>query len=108
MSALLVVLWYALAAVNASRRSEALLNRGLVIEARAASELSHQESYVTFGLAITLLTVVALVSIVTMNNGTVQQTFLQSTLMIASVKDVSQAFLVNVFMAVVDTDVWHM
>ncbi len=101
LSAALVVLWYALAAFNASRHSKALFDRGLVIEARAASEHSHQESYVTLGLAITLLTVVGLVSIVTMNNGTVQQTFLQPALMIASVKDISRAFLVNVFMAIV-------
>jgi len=95
------LLYFALTAVRASRRSDALVDAGLVIEARASSAHARHESYITFGLCAALLIAVAMVALVTMNNGTVQKTFLQWDLMVASLKDISAAFLVNVMMALV-------
>lgn len=95
------VLYVALTAVRASWKSDALVNSGLVLDARASSEKARQEAHVALGLCAALLLIVSIAGIVTMSNGTVQKTFLKFDLMWMSLGDVAKAFLVNVFMALV-------
>ncbi len=93
------VLYFAGTAIRASVRSNKLMDTGLVIEARASAARARQESYVTLGLCVTLLIVTTIVMLVTINNGTVQKTFLQLDLMTSSLPDIAAAFLVNIIMA---------
>jgi hypothetical protein len=71
------VLYFSLVAVRASYRCDACVSAGLIIEARSFSERARQESCVCLGLCAALLIACAAVSLVVMNNGAVQKTFLR-------------------------------
>ncbi|UAX97772.1 amino acid ABC transporter permease [Ensifer adhaerens] len=95
------VLWFSFVATKASHEADARVRTGLILEARALSDRSRQESLVCFGLSATLLIACTAVMLVVMNDGAVQKTFLRPDVMLASLQDVSLAFLVNIAMAIV-------
>ncbi|MCP3721003.1 amino acid ABC transporter permease [Paraburkholderia sp. CNPSo 3281] len=96
-----VVLWYAGRALRASLRSSGEASRGDTLASRASAEIARQDAFISFGLLFAVAISVALVLLVTMNNASIQKTFLRWDLMKESGLDVMKAFGLNIWLAVV-------
>jgi polar amino acid transport system permease protein len=95
------ILWYAVAALRASIRSNALELAGRTIDSRVSAAVARQDSFFTFGLALAALICLALIHLITMNDGSIQKTLFRFDLIAASLYDIAAAFRVNITLAVV-------
>jgi polar amino acid transport system permease protein len=89
------ILWYAVAALRASIRSNALELAGRTIDSRVSAAVARQDSFFTFGLALAALICLALIHLITMNDGSIQKTLFRFDLIAASLYDIAAAFRVN-------------
>jgi polar amino acid transport system permease protein len=88
----------ALAIALRSRRNQ---RQGDVRIARAESDTARERAFVALGVSTMLLVILAVLTLITMNDGAVANTFFRWELMAKSALDVVQAFGVNIFIAVV-------
>lgn len=96
----LFVCWRAATAFRSSVKSGHQQAEGNIIPSRVTADLARQESFVTFGLVLTVLIAYGFVQLICMNDGNIQKTFLRFDLMGASLGDIASAFRVNIFIAV--------
>lgn len=96
-----ITLLIALTALRLSMKASNETRAGNVLAARASADQSRQYSFVTLGLASAVFICFALVQLVLMNNGNVQQTFLQWALIQESALDIASAFMVNIKLALI-------
>lgn len=96
-----VVVWVGVRALRGSLRAGRQAARFDVLGSRASSARSRQDSFVAFGLSFALVVAIGILLLVTVNNGSIQKTFLRWDLMGASAIDVVRAFGLNLWIAVV-------
>ena len=94
-------LFFAVRALGLAIKSSREQQAGEVLRARKLAADSRDQSFVALGFVMTLVVVVALIALITMNNAAVAKTFFQWELMKKSFFDVVKAFGLNIFMAVV-------
>ncbi|TKC91482.1 amino acid ABC transporter permease [Trinickia terrae] len=95
------VLWFAFRSVKASLKSAQESRLRETLAARASAEIARQDALISFSLATALAIGIALVLIVTMNDASIEKTFLRWDLIQDSSLDVLRAFGMNVWLAVV-------
>jgi polar amino acid transport system permease protein len=95
------VLWFAFRSVRASLRSGRESRLGETLAARASAEIARQDAFISFSLAMALAIGIAIVLVVTMNDASIQKTFLRWDLIKDSSLDVVRAFGMNVWLAVI-------
>lgn len=91
----------AITALAIALRSRSHQRQGEVRTARAESDAARERAFVALGISTMLLVVLAVLTLITMNNGAVASTFFRWELIAKSALDVVQAFGVNIFIAVV-------
>lgn len=96
-----LVVWMGVRSVRASLRSARQAKEFDVLASRASADRARQDAFVTFGLTASLAIVVSLVLLITVNDGSIQKTFLRWDLMAASGLDILRAFGLNIMIAVI-------
>ncbi|MEN2474799.1 amino acid ABC transporter permease [Burkholderia sp. GS2Y] len=95
------VFWFAFRSVKASLKSGRESKLQETLAARASAEIARQDALISFSLAIALALGIGIVLLVTMNDASIQKTFLRWDLIKDSSLDVFRAFGMNVWIAVV-------
>lgn len=96
-----VCVFIALRGLGAAVRSARQQREGSVLAARASADQARERAFVALGIGVMLLLVLAVFTLIVMNDAAVAHTFFRWELIAKSALDVVRAFGVNIFIAVV-------
>ncbi|RQZ15012.1 amino acid ABC transporter permease [Burkholderia sp. Bp9017] len=96
-----VSLWYSVAALRLSLKAQREARRSDILAARASADGAKQDALISFGLNLTYLIILMFGLFLTINDGSIQKTFLRIDVIKECFFDVLRAFGVNIWMALV-------
>ncbi len=96
-----ICVFVAFTSLGMAVKSARLQKSGAVLDARALADRAKERAFVSLGISVMLLVVLAVLMLITMNDAAVAKTFFQWELIAKSSLDVVQAFGVNIFIAVI-------